>query len=94
MFILSLLFTSLDYLLSMQQALENSGLSVVQPQGDTSSRDTQNPATEGAAAESKKLHLLDKPVRERKRSIFKKPVQMPGKENISMMPYDVVIKVQ
>ncbi|XP_008322189.1 zinc finger protein 236 isoform X2 [Cynoglossus semilaevis] len=62
----------------LQQALENSGLSVVQPQGDTSSRDTQNPATEGAAAESKKLHLLDKPVRERKRSIFKKPVQMPG----------------
>ncbi|XP_078109675.1 zinc finger protein 236 isoform X2 [Sander vitreus] len=62
----------------LQQALENSGLSVVQPQSDAPSRQSQNQTTEGAAAESKKVQGPDKPARERKRSIFKKPIQMPG----------------
>ncbi|XP_053183269.1 zinc finger protein 236-like isoform X1 [Scomber japonicus] len=62
----------------LQQALENSGLSVVQPQSDATSRDSQNDTSEGIAVESKKVHGPDKPIRERKRSIFKKPIQMPG----------------
>ncbi|KAM9310495.1 zinc finger protein 236 isoform 2-T2 [Pholidichthys leucotaenia] len=73
----------------LQQALENSGLSVVQPQSDATSRESQNQTTEGVVAaaaaaaatatpESKKVQGSDKPIRERKRSIFKKPVQMPG----------------
>ncbi|XP_034729238.1 zinc finger protein 236-like [Etheostoma cragini] len=62
----------------LQQALENSGLSVVQPQSDVPSRDSQNQTTEGGAAESKKVQSPNKPARERKRSIFKKPIQMPG----------------
>ncbi|XP_028985325.1 zinc finger protein 236-like isoform X2 [Betta splendens] len=62
----------------LQQALENSGLSVVQPQGDTASRELQNQITEGAAVEHKKVQNPDKLARERKRSIIKKPIQMPG----------------
>eukprot|EP00064_Thunnus_orientalis_P014040 superscaffoldBa00002383_g14081 len=62
----------------LQQALENSGLSVVQPQSDATSRESQNQTSEGATVESKKVQGPDKPVRERKRSIFKKPIQMPG----------------
>ncbi|XP_019120471.1 zinc finger protein 236 isoform X1 [Larimichthys crocea] len=62
----------------LQQALENSGLSVVQPQGDTTSRESQNQTTEGSAVESKKVQGPEKPVREKKRSVFKKPIQMPG----------------
>ncbi|XP_060938042.1 zinc finger protein 236-like [Limanda limanda] len=62
----------------LQQALENSGLSVVQPQGDAMSRESQNQTTDGAAVESKKVQGPDKPFREKKRSIFKKPIQMPG----------------
>lgn len=64
--------------LSLQQALENSGLSVVQPQCDATSREPQNPAAEGAAAETKKAQLPEKTAREKKRSILKKPIQMPG----------------
>lgn len=64
--------------LFLQQALENSGLSVVQPQGDATSRESQNQTTDGAAVESKKVQGPDKPAREKKRSIFKKPIQMPG----------------
>uniref|UniRef100_A0A4W6EA78 C2H2-type domain-containing protein n=1 Tax=Lates calcarifer TaxID=8187 RepID=A0A4W6EA78_LATCA len=41
--------------LFLQQALENSGLSVVQPQGDATSRESQNQTTDGAAVESKKM---------------------------------------
>ncbi|XP_068586146.1 zinc finger protein 236-like [Cebidichthys violaceus] len=63
----------------LQQALENSGLSVVQPQSDAASRESQNQNNnDGAAGESKKAHGPDKPAREKKRSIFKKPIQMPG----------------
>ncbi|KAM7420296.1 hypothetical protein PAMA_014824 [Pampus argenteus] len=62
----------------LQQALENSGLSVVQPQSDATSRQSQNQTSEDTTAESKKVQGPDKPVRERKRSIFKKPIQMPG----------------
>lgn len=57
-------------------------MSVVQPQGDATSRE-QNQTTEGAAVESKKVQGPDKPVREKKRSIFKKPIQMPGKGNVT-----------
>ncbi|XP_049902815.1 zinc finger protein 236-like [Epinephelus moara] len=62
----------------LQQALENSGLSVVQPQSNATSRESQNQTTEGTAVESKKVQGPDKPAREKKRSIFKKPIQMPG----------------
>ncbi|KAM9851734.1 zinc finger protein 236 [Aulostomus maculatus] len=62
----------------LQQALENSGLSVVQPQSDAASRESQSQTSEGATAEIKKAQAPDKPARERKRSIFKKPIQMPG----------------
>lgn len=65
--------------LSLQQALENSGLSVVQPQCDATSRESQNQAAEGAAAETKKAQLPEKTAREKKRSILKKPIQMPGR---------------
>lgn len=58
--------------------MENSGLSVVQPQGDATSRESQNQTTEGAAVEPKKIQHPEKTVREKKRSIFKKPIQMPG----------------
>lgn len=61
----------------LQQALENSGLSVVPPQTDTTSRDSQGQVTEGTT-ESKKVQGSEKTVREKKRSIFKKPIQMPG----------------
>ncbi|XP_054898100.1 zinc finger protein 236-like isoform X2 [Poeciliopsis prolifica] len=62
----------------LQQALENSGLSVVQPQSDTPSGESQNLSTEGTASESKKVEFPDKSLREKRRSIFKKPIQMPG----------------
>ncbi|CAG12844.1 unnamed protein product, partial [Tetraodon nigroviridis] len=62
----------------LQQALENSGLSVVQPQGDAVSRETQNQTSDGSTLESKKVQGPEKTVREKKRSIFKKPIQMPG----------------
>lgn len=68
------------FVLFPQQALENSGLSVVQPQGDSVSREPQNQTTEGAAVENKKVPSPDKLAREKKRSIIKKPIQMPGKE--------------
>uniref|UniRef100_A0A3Q3IK56 Zinc finger protein 865 n=1 Tax=Monopterus albus TaxID=43700 RepID=A0A3Q3IK56_MONAL len=61
----------------LQQALENSGLSVVHPQGDSTPRESQNQTAEGAAVE-KKGQVPDKSIREKKRSIFKKPIQMPG----------------
>ncbi|XP_076006459.1 zinc finger protein 236 isoform X2 [Genypterus blacodes] len=62
----------------LQQALENSGLSVVQSQSHSTARQSQNQSTEGVTADSKKDHGPDKMPREKKRSIFKKPVQMPG----------------
>ncbi|XP_035499603.1 zinc finger protein 236-like isoform X2 [Scophthalmus maximus] len=63
----------------LQQALENSGLSVVQPQpGEATSRDSQNQTTGGAAVEHKKVQGPERLAREKKRSIFKKPIQMPG----------------
>lgn len=62
-----------------QQALENSGLSVVQPQGDAASREPQNQTSEGSTLEGKKVQGPEKPAREKKRSIFKKPIQMPGR---------------
>uniref|UniRef100_H2V6B4 Zinc finger protein 236 n=1 Tax=Takifugu rubripes TaxID=31033 RepID=H2V6B4_TAKRU len=45
----------------LQQALENSGLSVVQPQGDTASREPQNQTSDGSTLESKKLFDLLSP---------------------------------
>lgn len=66
--------------LFLQQALENSGLSVVQPQpGEATSRDSQNQTTGGAAVEHKKVQGPERLAREKKRSIFKKPIQMPGR---------------
>ncbi|XP_030605131.1 zinc finger protein 236 isoform X2 [Archocentrus centrarchus] len=62
----------------LQQALENSGLSVVQPQSDAPPRESQNQTTDGAVVENKKIQSPDKLAREKKRSIFKKPIQMPG----------------
>ncbi|XP_063343312.1 zinc finger protein 236-like [Pelmatolapia mariae] len=62
----------------LQQALENSGLSVVQPQSDAPPRESQNQTTDGAVVENKKVQSTDKLTREKKRSIFKKPIQMPG----------------
>ncbi|XP_005450718.1 zinc finger protein 236 isoform X2 [Oreochromis niloticus] len=62
----------------LQQALENSGLSVVQPQSDAPSRESQSQTTDGAVVENKKVQSTDKLTREKKRSIFKKPIQMPG----------------
>ncbi|KAM3872736.1 zinc finger protein 236 [Diretmus argenteus] len=61
----------------LQQALENSGLSVVQSQSNGAPRPHQNQSTDGPATD-KKISCPDKPAKERKRSIFKKPVQMPG----------------
>ncbi|KAL3981023.1 mannosyl-oligosaccharide alpha-1,2-mannosidase [Sarotherodon galilaeus] len=62
----------------LQQALENSGLSVVQPQSDAPPRESQSQTTDGAVVENKKVQSTDKLTREKKRSIFKKPIQMPG----------------
>lgn len=56
---------------------------MVQPQSDATSRESQNQSTEGAAVESKKVQVPDKPAREKKRSIFKKPIQMPGRGDIT-----------
>ncbi|KAM9807354.1 zinc finger protein 236-like isoform X3 [Syngnathus typhle] len=63
----------------LQQALENSGLSVAPTQNvDANAREPPNQTSEGTDVDLKKTPLIDKPVRERKRSIFKKPIQMPG----------------
>lgn len=67
-----------DCILCSQQALENSGLSVVQPQSDAPSGGPQNQNAESAASESKKAEFPEKSLREKRRSIFKKPIQMPG----------------
>nr|XP_023835956.1 zinc finger protein 236-like [Salvelinus alpinus] len=61
----------------LQQALENSGLSVVQSQTNGVARQTQSHAAEGALPDSKKLPGQDKTAKKEKK-IFKKPVQMPG----------------
>lgn len=55
---------------------------MVQPAGDATPREAQNQSTEGAAAESKKVPSPGKVVREKKRSIFKKPIQMPGRATL------------
>lgn len=68
----------------LQQALENSGLSVVQPQSEAPSGESQNPSTEGTASESKKVEFPDKSLREKRRSIFKKPIQMPGRLEVKV----------
>uniref|UniRef100_A0A8C8EST9 C2H2-type domain-containing protein n=1 Tax=Oncorhynchus tshawytscha TaxID=74940 RepID=A0A8C8EST9_ONCTS len=60
----------------LQQALENSGLSVVQSQTNRVAR--QSHASEGALPDSKKLPGQDKTTKKEKKSIFRKPVQMPG----------------
>ncbi|XP_072316378.1 zinc finger protein 236-like isoform X1 [Eucyclogobius newberryi] len=65
----------------LQQALENSGLSVVQPEDDTAPRPIENLHSNS----SNNIHMptvsnkkvLER-IREKKRSIFKKPIQMPG----------------
>jgi hypothetical protein len=62
-----------------QQALENSGLSVVQSQTNGVARQTQSHAAEGALPDSKKLPGQDKTTKKEKKSIFRKPVQMPGR---------------
>ncbi|XP_029536016.2 zinc finger protein 236-like isoform X3 [Oncorhynchus nerka] len=62
----------------LQQALENSGLSVVQSQINGVARQTQSHASEGALPDSKKLPGQDKTTKKEKKSIFRKPVQMPG----------------
>ncbi|KAF7669195.1 hypothetical protein LDENG_00228350 [Lucifuga dentata] len=62
----------------LQQALENSGLSVVQSESNASSRQSQKQSTEGATEDSKKTHGPDKQHKEKKRSILKRTIQMPG----------------
>ncbi|XP_029591855.1 zinc finger protein 236 isoform X2 [Salmo trutta] len=62
----------------LQQALENSGLSVVQSQTNGVGRQTPSHASEGVLPDSKKLPGQDKTTKKDKRSIFRKPVQMPG----------------
>ncbi|KAK7887145.1 hypothetical protein WMY93_026766 [Mugilogobius chulae] len=65
----------------LQQALENSGLSVVQPEDNAIPRPTENihhnsiNNTHTPTVSNKKV--LER-MREKKRSIFKKPIQMPG----------------
>lgn len=66
----------------VQQALENSGLSVVPPQSDAASREPQSQSSENSAAEVEKVQSSDKPAREKRRSIFKKPIQMPGIQGV------------
>uniref|UniRef100_A0A8C7LUE2 Zinc finger protein 236 n=1 Tax=Oncorhynchus mykiss TaxID=8022 RepID=A0A8C7LUE2_ONCMY len=61
-----------------QDILQNSGLSVVQSQTNGAARQTQSHAAEGALPDSKKLPGQDKTAKKEKKSIFKKPVQMPG----------------
>ncbi|KAJ8354017.1 hypothetical protein SKAU_G00215840, partial [Synaphobranchus kaupii] len=69
----------------LQQALENSGLSTIPVQSHTQNGGaprpgvaTQNQSTEGAVAAPNKGHCSDKIHRKEKRSIYKKPMQMPG----------------
>lgn len=71
----------------MQQALENSGLSAIPVQSHTpnsiASRPgaaPQNQVTEGVISAPNKSHASDKIHRKEKRSIYKKPIQMPGQE--------------
>uniref|UniRef100_A0A3P9IB45 Zinc finger protein 236 n=1 Tax=Oryzias latipes TaxID=8090 RepID=A0A3P9IB45_ORYLA len=51
----------------LQQALENSGLSVVPPQSDAASREPQSQSSENSAAEVEKVQSSDKPAREKRR---------------------------
>ncbi|KAJ3597602.1 hypothetical protein NHX12_001125, partial [Muraenolepis orangiensis] len=60
------------------QALENSGLSVVQTQSNGAPLQSQGRPTEGAAEDTKKTLGQEKSAKERKRNIFRKPIQMPG----------------
>ncbi|KAL0984694.1 hypothetical protein UPYG_G00145470 [Umbra pygmaea] len=62
----------------LQQALENSGLSTVQNQTDGQTRPSQVQTTGGAHLDCKKLPGQDKIGKKEKRSIFKKPLQLPG----------------
>lgn len=52
---------------------------MVQPQSDAPPRESQSQTTDGVVVESKKVQSTDKLTREKKRSIFKKPIQMPGR---------------
>ncbi|XP_056143099.1 zinc finger protein 236-like [Lampris incognitus] len=62
----------------LQQALENSGLSVVQSQSNGTPRLSQSQSVEGTVVDDKKVPGQEKPAKEKKRSILRKPVQMPG----------------
>ncbi|KAG7469963.1 hypothetical protein MATL_G00134380 [Megalops atlanticus] len=69
----------------LQQALENSGLSTIPVQSHTQNSGAprpgmtaQNQATDGAASAPNKGPSPDKINRKEKRSIYKKPMQMPG----------------
>uniref|UniRef100_A0A3B4AUW8 C2H2-type domain-containing protein n=1 Tax=Periophthalmus magnuspinnatus TaxID=409849 RepID=A0A3B4AUW8_9GOBI len=66
----------------LQQALENSGLSVVQPEDNTTPRSTENIHNNSSNNNTHTPIVSNKKVlermREKKRSIFKKPIQMPG----------------
>ncbi|KAJ8411571.1 hypothetical protein AAFF_G00163790 [Aldrovandia affinis] len=69
----------------LQQALENSGLSTIPVQSHAQNSGAsrpgmaaQNQATEGAVPTPNKGHCSDKIHRKEKRSIYKKPMQMPG----------------
>lgn len=56
---------------------------MVQPQGDAASREPQNQTSDASTLESKKVQGPEKPLREKKRSIFKKPIQMPGRNGLN-----------
>ncbi|XP_022528889.2 zinc finger protein 236 isoform X1 [Astyanax mexicanus] len=69
----------------LQQALENSGLSAIPVQSDTQSSAGSRPdpavpvpATGGSSTPSQKPATTHKVLKKEKRSIFKKPIQMPG----------------
>ncbi|KAJ0065922.1 hypothetical protein NL108_000174 [Boleophthalmus pectinirostris] len=66
----------------LQQALENSGLSVVQPEDNTTPRPIENIHNNSSSNNTHTPTVSNKKVleriREKKRSIFKKPIQMPG----------------
>ncbi|XP_066507917.1 zinc finger protein 236-like [Hoplias malabaricus] len=67
----------------LQQALENSGLSAIPVQSDSqnsagSRPDPETPAAQDTNAPSQKPTITHRVFKKEKRSIFKKPIQMPG----------------
>lgn len=66
---------------------------MVQPQSDAPPRESENQTTDGAVVENKKVQSTDKLNREKKRSIFKKPIQMPGRRGYFTL-YEFTLSVR